>query len=226
MMSPSDETSLDVSRERVVQALCHHFAHDRLDVAELERRLALAHAARTADALDALLAGLPAGAPAGLPAGPPAGAPAATAAGAELVPGGVPSAAARPRAPGAPDRAPGHPAASVMRIATIVSEARRDVVGDVPARIEVRAVLSDVKLDLSHARLGPVTDVDCVAVMSSVRVLVPPGVRVISEGLPLLGTFSAGDRADRALTLPTDAPVVRLRGAAIAGEVRAKVARG
>lgn len=212
MTSPRDPAALEVGRERVVQALCHHFAHDRLDEAELERRLGLANAARSAAELDALLAGLPPTPRAGVVPG--SSGPARHAGGGDPVTVGA-------RAAG-----DARPATSTIRVATIVSEARRDVAGEVPARIEVRAVLSDVKLDLSHGSFGDVTEVDCVAVMSSVRILVPPGVRVISEGLPLLGTFSQGERAARDAPLPSDAPVVRLRGTAVMGEVRAKVARG
>lgn len=198
MTSSPDPAALDVDRERVVQALCHHFAHDRLDEAELERRLGLAHAARTAGDLDVLLAGLPAASGALVAAG-----------------------TALPAA-----RASGLPSAMPMRVGVLMSEVRRDVVGDVPARLEVRALMGEAKLDLTHGRFGAETVVDCVAVMATVKVLVPPGVRVVAEGLPVMATFASRDRGDRGAPLPSDAPVLRLRGVAFWAEVRAKVARG
>ena len=48
-------------RERAMQALSLHFAHDRLTTEELERRLELAVRATTAPDLERLLADLPAG---------------------------------------------------------------------------------------------------------------------------------------------------------------------
>ena len=56
-------------RDRVVEILCRHFANDDLTLEEFERRLDLAHRARDAAELDALLDGLPASpAPAAAPA--------------------------------------------------------------------------------------------------------------------------------------------------------------
>ena len=47
-------------RDRIVERLCRHFANDDLTLEEFERRLDLAHRARDAAELDALLDGLPA----------------------------------------------------------------------------------------------------------------------------------------------------------------------
>lgn len=52
--------SLDDARERAVERLTIHYARDQLTMDELESRLESAYAARTAEALDAVLAGLPA----------------------------------------------------------------------------------------------------------------------------------------------------------------------
>lgn len=49
------DTVLDQHRERVIDQLSSEFAGDRLEVEELERRLALAHTADTSAALDALV---------------------------------------------------------------------------------------------------------------------------------------------------------------------------
>jgi len=59
------ETQLADHRERVIDQLSARFAGDDLEVDELERRIALAHAADTPTALDALVSDLaPAAAPA------------------------------------------------------------------------------------------------------------------------------------------------------------------
>ena len=55
---PAD--SLDAARDRAVERLSVHYARDQLTLEELESRLEQAYAARTAEALDSVLAGLPA----------------------------------------------------------------------------------------------------------------------------------------------------------------------
>jgi hypothetical protein len=52
--------NLDAARERAVERLSIHYARDQLTLDELESRLERAYAARTAEALDAVLSGLPA----------------------------------------------------------------------------------------------------------------------------------------------------------------------
>ena len=71
-IEPLPHVALRNKRDQTIDALCAHFAADRLDVDEFERRLDLAHRARAATELDALLADLPATAPARAePAHPP-----------------------------------------------------------------------------------------------------------------------------------------------------------
>jgi hypothetical protein len=57
--------SLDNARERAVERLSIHYARDQLTLDELESRLERAYAARTTEALDSVLAGLPALSPTG-----------------------------------------------------------------------------------------------------------------------------------------------------------------
>ena len=59
--------SLDAARERAVERLSIHYARDQLTLDELESRLERAYAARTTEALDAVLAGLPALSPTNAP---------------------------------------------------------------------------------------------------------------------------------------------------------------
>jgi hypothetical protein len=61
--------SLDDARERAVERLSIHYARDQLTLDELESRLDRVYAARTPEALDAVLARLPALSPASAPAG-------------------------------------------------------------------------------------------------------------------------------------------------------------
>ena len=75
-------------------------------------------------------------------------------------------------------------------------------------------------LDLRAAELtAPVTTVVAVAYKSRIDILVPPGVRVEMEGLGVSNGWSADDEWER--QLPTDAPVVHIRGIAYKGTIEA-----
>jgi Domain of unknown function (DUF1707) len=72
-------------------------------------------------------------------------------------------------------------------------------------------------LDLRAAELsGPVTTFLAVAYKSQVTILVPPGVRVEMTGF---GVTQGADEEDPGYRLPTDAPVVHVRGVAYKGAV-------
>lgn len=57
---PLPSATLDAARERAVERLSTHYARDQLTLEELESRLEGAYAARTPEALDTVLVGLPA----------------------------------------------------------------------------------------------------------------------------------------------------------------------
>ena len=57
-------STLELDRERVIQALCSHYAHDQLSTQELEARFDRAYKAKSTSELQELVAGLPALAPA------------------------------------------------------------------------------------------------------------------------------------------------------------------
>jgi len=72
-------------------------------------------------------------------------------------------------------------------------------------------------LDLRAAELsGPVTTFLAVAYKSRVTILVPPGVRVEMTGF---GVTQGTDEEDPGYRLPTDAPVIHVRGVAYKGTV-------
>jgi hypothetical protein len=65
--SPIPAPSLDSARERVVERLSTHYAGDQLTLEELESRLERVYAARSMEAIESVLTGLPAVAPASAP---------------------------------------------------------------------------------------------------------------------------------------------------------------
>jgi hypothetical protein len=179
------------TRESVIGALQEHFAHDALDVEEFERRVTLAHTSESREAILALLDDLPA-----LPDA------AGRAVKAEL----VPAAEVRP----------------TQTVRALMSSTERRGPWMVPRQVRVRATMSSTVLDFREARLpaGPV-DVELRAVMSSIEIIVPPGLAVETEGSAIMGTF---EHVDRAPAHPDpDAPLLRVHGLALMGSVEIKM---
>lgn len=180
----------EAERERTVEALCAHFAHDHLTDLELEARLDLAHAAASHAELDALLADLPALA-------------APTAPGAVPLPSGVGLAR------------PDEVRTQETVFALMGNSARKGAW--TPARVlDVVSVMSEVQLDFREARFAPgTTELRAFALMASVKITVPPGVRVESSGIGVMGAFESHDAGE----VPAGAPVLRITGLALMGSV-------
>lgn len=89
-----------------------------------------------------------------------------------------------------------------------------------PENLYVVAVMGGTLLDFREAQLGPgVTTVNVLALMGGVEIIVPPGLRVESHGIGIMGGFGhATQRAEAA----EDGPVLRITGAAIMGGVEIK----
>ncbi|MDB4983412.1 MAG: hypothetical protein JWM82_4164 [Myxococcales bacterium] len=183
------------ARERAIATLSEHFAQDALDVEEFERRVTLAHQAETPAALAALVADLP-------------------------VLADVPTPAARAALVPAADVRP------AQTVFGLMSSTERRGAWVVPRRMRVRGTMSSIVLDFRDARLpaGPV-DVQIRAVMSSVEILVPPGLAVevggVASAVAIMGSF---EHVDRAPAHPDpDAPLLRVSGLVFMGSVEIKM---
>ena len=185
--------SLELERERAIQALCAHYAQDQLSTQELEARFERVYRATTDAELRSTLIGLPA---LRLDL---------------MVPDGArpelyqvsPTAAALPE----------------KRMLAVMSETKRQGPWVAPPRISVRAIMGTVKLDLREAQLPPqgvLIDVWCV--MGEVKVLVPPGVRTDVEGMAVMGEWT--DRTHPHHD-PAD-PLIRIQGTVIMGSLTAE----
>lgn len=109
------------------------------------------------------------------------------------------------------------------RILAIMSSTRRTGRWAMPRTLEVRAVMSDVTLDLRDVTLpAGVCEIDAVAVMADVKILVPPGVVV--EEMPLNVMANIENDALDDGHLPAAAPRVRLVGFAVMANVEVRVA--
>jgi hypothetical protein len=180
--------SLELEREETVQLLCRHFANDGLSTQELESRLDAVYRASSADELRALLTGLPA-----LPA-PTASAALAARSGAERV-----------------DR-------PAQNIRAIFSSVKKRGEWEPAPYVRAKAMFSELVLDFREARISPdVTTIDVKAAFSSVRIIVPPGVRVECDGSAVFGEFS--EKTLLGAAPDVDAPTLRITGSVVFGEV-------
>jgi hypothetical protein len=182
----------------VVQDLAEHFAQDRLTMPEYERRVELAYRADSNDALRDLTRDL-----APLVAAPmsqgavmaaPAGAGVATGAGARA-----------------------------KNFVAFMSGVVRRGKWTVPARMRAFAWMGGIGLDLREATLtAPVTDIYVFALMGGVEIIVPPNVRLESDGFAIMGGFE--DQLKDPASGDPNVPLIRVHGLAIMGGVEARVA--
>jgi hypothetical protein len=114
-------------------------------------------------------------------------------------------------APATVGRGPGRVAIALK------SSVRRGGRWRVPERYTTVVYKGSGWLDLRAAELsGPATSFLAVAYKSQVTILVPPGVRVEMTGF---GVTQGADEEDPGYRLPTDAPVIHVRGVAYKGTV-------
>lgn len=190
---PDQPVSFDRERERAISLLGEHFARDNLSLEELERRIELAYRARDLPALRDLTSDLPTAENLVVPA--------------------------RSSAP-----VPEIFAAEEGRILSIMSQTKRRGVWHVPRTLDVWSVMSETHLDLTQAVLNPgVTELDIHGIMTSVKIVVPPGVRVVMQA----GTFMSEvtDLTDDPPPVGSGAPVVRITGFVLMAELQIKVRR-
>lgn len=204
MPTPSnapDNVPLEQGRKSAIDALCDHFADDRLTVEEFERRLDAAHQARSSSELNALLADLPT-APNSL---------AHRAASPETRQGGQELAD--------PDRVKDRE----LVVAIMGGNGRKGRWS--PARHSVvMAVMGGAELDFRDAVMPPgVTEVQIYAFWGGVDILVPPDMHVESTGFAVMGGFDHA--AEDAVEPRPGAPSLRITGIAVMGGVDISVRR-
>lgn len=108
------------------------------------------------------------------------------------------------------------------RLIAIMSGIVRRGSWKIPRRLRVVAIMGGVDLDLRQADLPPgVTEIRAFVMMGGLVVRVPPGVRLETDGVAIMGGFE--DRIHEPGLARADAPVVRVTGIAIMGGVDAQV---
>jgi hypothetical protein len=212
-----DPPARPAERDRVVEALCEHYARDRLELDEFERRVERAHRARTRDELRALVADLPE-----LGTGP--GRTVASSSGGEGAPGRPdPGSALGPARSGGlewPGQGAPSPVQAPERQTEIAIWSGRVRKGAwVPARtIRAFGFMGGVELDFREALFsGDPIHIHAGAFMGGVEIIVPPGVRVETDGFAFMGGFEEDTEPGTAPA--AGAPLIRVTGFAFMGGV-------
>ncbi len=207
-----------LDRDGVVEALVEHYAQDRIEIGEFERRVELAHQSRTREELRRLLADLPPLEGTALAA--QGSGSSGEAQGMALDVGASASSASRA---GLVRRNPSPPAERQTEVAIWSARVRKGSWS--PARsIRAVACMGGVELDFREALFSPgETRVFAAAVMGGVEVLVPPGVRVETDGFAFMGGFEEESGGPDMPAPVADAPVLRITGFALMGGVEVSV---
>jgi hypothetical protein len=181
---------MEMQRERAIELLSRHFAHDNLSLEELERRIELAYRAKAPGELHDLTRDLPE------------------------------HAAEEPARRAAP--LPEAFADVSDRIVSVMTETKRRGVWRPARHIDLWSVMSTTHLDLTEAVLLPgVTEIDVSAIMTTLKVIVPPGVRVVVQTSSIMSTVS--DESIEPPSVGSGAPVLRLTGFALMSEIKVRV---
>ncbi|MDB4885884.1 MAG: hypothetical protein JWN79_1322 [Gemmatimonadetes bacterium] len=112
-------------------------------------------------------------------------------------------------------------AAREVRILAVMSSTSRTGGWTVPPLLAVRAVMSEVRLDLRFANLPPAGEIDLTAIMANVRIIVPPEVVVECGVSPFMGAVR--NEAEASGWPDYGAPRLRVTGTCVMAEVRIDV---
>jgi len=104
----------------------------------------------------------------------------------------------------------------------IMSHVERRGDWTLPRRFRLFALMGQADLDLTEVRLGAgVSEIEVACWLSEVNVIVPNNLRVELHGEPFMGEFKLKAKAPSAAA--PDAPVIRITGSSMMGNVTVKV---
>ncbi len=93
---------------------------------------------------------------------------------------------------------------------------------ELPRAMRVASFMGQVTLDLTEVAIAPgVSTIEVLCIMGEVKILVPNALRVECSGTPVMGEFQF--RGSGVAPAAADAPLVRITGTAIAGNVRIRM---
>ena len=193
--------SLARARELKIDELSTHFANDDLTLEELERRIELVYKAATAAELETITADLKKAAM-------------------------VPPEFVQAKVVKGKGNAPATFELPHGRILSFMSSTRKVGRWALPRELQLKAIMSDTHIDLTNAVLtDPSVVVEVRAIMASLKIVVPPGMRVVVDTNSIMSNVEsrADDFAPADMPAATNAPVVRLTGYAFMSDVKVVV---
>ncbi|MET7649462.1 DUF1707 domain-containing protein [Streptomyces sp. NPDC005486] len=172
-----DLRASDADRERVAEVLRDALAEGRLDMAEFEERLEETYKARTYGELTPITRDLPV---------------------AGVTPSSVVSLNKEPLADGSwAGRIVGGEGSSTWAVAVLSGFQRRGR-WTVPRRFTCFAFWGGGEIDLREANFAAgEVEINCVAIMGGVQIIVPPGVEVDVRGIGVMGGFDQRETGER-----------------------------
>ena len=195
---PVQPADMEVARERAIEVLMEHVSRNVMDLDQFEGLLDAVNRCSTTAELRELLSKLPP-----LESSKPA---------TDLMPasGGAPVVVDADRV---------RPHGFLVSVLGSTTRAGRWI----PARKTFAlGILGGISLDLREAVLGSgVTDVNVLAVLGGIEIIVPPEMAVEVDGMAVLGGFEY--QTDSPLRSNPDLPMLRVRGLAILGGVHVEV---
>jgi hypothetical protein len=195
---PLKPANMEAAREQAVEVLMEHFSRDVMDLDKFEGLLDAVNRCSTTGELRELLSKLPP-----LPSSKPA---------TDMIPapGGAPVVVDADRV---------RPRGFLISVLGGTNRAGRWI----PARKSFAlGVLGGITLDFREALLGAgVTDLNVLAVLGGIEIVVPPEMAVEVDGMAVLGGFEY--TTDAPLRSDPDLPTLRIRGLAVLGGVNVEV---
>jgi hypothetical protein len=120
----------------------------------------------------------------------------------------------------------GAPVPTNSRLVSIMGESKRLGRWSVPQRLDVLAIMSDMRLDLTQAVLPPgIVDIDVRVVWAAFRIIVPPGMRVVNQIHSIMASVHSSTDDLSSVAGTGGGPIIRLTGLALMGEVKIVVRR-
>lgn len=112
------------------------------------------------------------------------------------------------------------------KVYSVMSETKRGGAWLVPQRLDLTALMSDTTIDLTQATLPTgIIDIHVRSICAAVKILVPPGLQVVSRISSLMSSVHGGGEPNEAAGGWRQGTVVRLSGWAVMAEVQTKVRR-
>lgn len=110
------------------------------------------------------------------------------------------------------------------RIVSVMATTKRRGVWRLARHLDLWTLMSETHLDLTEALLLPgVTEIHVHAMMASLKIIVPPGVRVVVQ--PTAFMAEVADQTNDPPAVGSGAPVVRITGPVIMTELKVIVRR-